>query len=535
MQDIHYTWRTLPNPFFYNDANANSGIIGHISGRSKDIVNIIYNDQSAIILSGAPRIGKTSLLSYLQTSRQTQSYSWRQEQELARLIDRKILDATHFVQIDLIPLESVYQNAAQQEVYPRFLQQCGEALYQVYQIDDQPPPTDLKGLRAFLRHMEYNQPEMRCFVILDNINRLGMDTTSFLEGNSNAKTPQERGIALLRDCGAIRALTGLIEEFRSFGVIISLESLPRARVDAQFTHISVDLAHFATTTLQIFTRDDTRAFLRQDAAAFGHEWSQQFKTLAGEIIFSPTEQTWIYEQAGSHPYILQQFCLHTFFFKQLRAEQHNQWLDLEEEARPTLVEYVKGQIITFLKRMWKRLQVALATVSPDTRDTFFKFVASLAEKQPGDAIAAKTWNELGTEVQYILYNEGIVRCDPFQTVYTPGAILRNYLLQKVTETDTIRARPPRLVINFPEATGEPMILSELEYKLVKTLQQHPKRCQENELMRAGWNRVIEGKTFTQRMYQLRKKLKGQSNTEVIINHYGGFYSLTHPEWLQFLE
>ena len=54
-------------------------------------------------------------------------------------------------------------------------------------------------------------------------------------------------------------------------------------------------------------------------------------------------------------------------------------------------------------------------------------------------------------------------------------------------------------------------------------------------MRAGWNRIIESKTFTQRMYQLRKKLKGGSGIDIIMNHYGGFYSLTHPEWLQFLD
>ena len=535
MQDTRYKWRTLPNPFFYNDTKVNNGIIGHVSGRSKDIVNIIYNDQSAIILSGAPRIGKTALLRYLQTPLQTQSYSWHQEQELVHLIDRKILNATYFVQIDLVPLENAYQGATQKEIYACFLQQCGEALYQAYQTDDQLPPTDLKGLREFLHRMEYDQPEMRCFLILDNIERLGMDAASFLKGNTSAETPQEWGIALLHDCGAIRALTGLIEAFRNFGVILSLESLPRARVDAQFTHISADLAHFATTTLQIFTHDDTRAFLRQEPAEFGREWSQQFNEQAGEIIFSPEEQNWIYEQAGSHPYILQQFCLHTFSFKQLRAEQHNQWLDLEEDVRPILAEHVKGQIITFLNSMWKRLQVALATVSQDTRDTFFKFIASLAEKRPGDVLTTKLWNELGTEVQYILYSEGIVRYDPFQTVYMPGALVSNYLLQKVTEMDAIRARPPRLIIKFPGAISEPMILSELEYKLMKTLLQHPKRCSEDELMRAGWNKVIESKTFTQRMYQLRKKLKGSSDTDVIMNHYGGFYSLTHPEWLQFLE
>ncbi len=535
MQDTSYKWRTLPNPFFYNDTNASSGIIGRVSGRSKDIMNIIYNDQSAIILSGAPRIGKTGLLRYLQTTLQPQLWSWSQEEELVRLLDKKTLNATYFVQIDLIPLENISQNTDQKEVYPRFLQQCGEALQKVYQLDNQPPPSDLKSLREFLRYTKHNRSDTRCFVILDNIDRLGMDTPSFFLGNTNAKTPQERGIAVLNDCGAIRALTWLIEEFRNFGVILSLESLPRARMDAQFTHVSADLTHFATTTLQIFSRDDTLTFLKQTPEQFGDDWAQQFKEQAGEVIFSPTEQAWIYEQAGSHPYILQQFCLQTFHFKQLRAEQYNRWLDLEEEAWSSLVEHVKAQIITFLNRMWKRLRVALTTVGPETRDNFFKFVTSLSEKLPGEAITAKGWNELRTEVQYILYNEGIVRYDPFQIVYFPGTLLSDYLLQKVTEADLITVRPPQLVIKFPEGVSEPLILSELEYRIIKALQVHPKRCPEDELMKAGWNKIIEGKTFMQRMYQLRKKLKGNSDTDVIINHYGGLYSLLYPEWLQFLE
>lgn len=534
MQDT-YKWRILPNPFFYNDTNASSGIVGRISGRSRDIVNIIYNDQSAIILSGAPRIGKTALLRYLQTTLQPQAYSWRQEEAIVRLLDQKTLNATHFVQIGLVPLESFYQGVAQKEIYARFLQQCGEGLQKVCSIDDQPPPTDLKSIREFLRRMENERPEIRCFVILDNIDQLGVDTSSFNYDNTTTKTPQERGIALLDHCGAIRALTGLIEEFRCFGVIIAWESLSRPSVDAQFTHVSADLAHFATTTLQIFTSDDTRSFLNQQPEYYGDAWSQQFKALTNENIFSSAEQTWIYEQAGSHPYILQQFCLHTFSFKQLLAEQHNKWLDLAEESRSALVEHVKGQIIIFLKNLWKRLQTSLSMVSPDTRDTFFKFITSLSEKQPGKAIPSQIWNELGPEIHYILYSEGIVRYDPFQPSYTPGAFLRDYLLQKVVETDSVKGRTPRLIINIPEKPGEPMILSDLEYRLLKTLQQHPKRCPENELMRAGWNRIIEGKTFTQRMYQLRKKLKEESNTDVITNQYGGFYSLTHPEWLQFTE
>lgn len=535
MQDTRYKWRTLSNPFLYSTSMTGSGIIGHVSGRSKDIINIVYSDQSAIILSGAPRIGKTALLRYLQTS-PTAPWSWRQEEEILLLQNQKVLNAIHFAQIDLTPLESIYQNSTEKEIYQQFLEQCGQALRQIYGSENQETPIDLKSIRDFLRQMKRNQPDIRCFLLLDNIDRLGLDTPSFLQRNTRAKTPQELGIALLDSCEIIRALTGLIDEFSNFGVILALESLPRAKMDAQFSQVSADLAHFSTTTLQAFTWNDAQAFLAQTPEQFGDNWKLQFAERGGTTIFSPCEQQWIHEQAGTHPYILQQFCLHTFYFKQLRAERDDQWTDIEDEDKPYLIQQVKTQIITFLNRLWKRLQGALDTVDADTRERFFSFISSLAEKPIGETFTSTAWNDLGTDIQYILSNEGIVRYDPFQPVHYPGALLSDYLTQKVADTGAITARQTRLIINFPEKPSEPILLSKLEYNIMKTLlQQYPKRSTEAELVKAGWGATVESKTFTQRMYQLRKKLKGESSHEIIANHYGGFYSLPHPEWLHLLE
>ncbi|HYT42232.1 MAG TPA: helix-turn-helix domain-containing protein, partial [Methylomirabilota bacterium] len=62
--------------------------------------------------------------------------------------------------------------------------------------------------------------------------------------------------------------------------------------------------------------------------------------------------------------------------------------------------------------------------------------------------------------------------------------------------------------------------------------QHPERCTEHELMKGSWGMLIERSRFTQRMHQLRRKLKEQGiGTEIIENSYGGFYSLNHPEWV----
>ncbi|MGH2494315.1 MAG: hypothetical protein ACRDIV_06375, partial [Ktedonobacteraceae bacterium] len=59
------TWKTLPNPF-RGRREIGEMIIGHVSGRSGDIQEIVMGGQGGIILSGAPRIGKTSLVRYLQ-------------------------------------------------------------------------------------------------------------------------------------------------------------------------------------------------------------------------------------------------------------------------------------------------------------------------------------------------------------------------------------------------------------------------------------------------------------------------------------
>jgi DNA-binding response OmpR family regulator len=63
---------------------------------------------------------------------------------------------------------------------------------------------------------------------------------------------------------------------------------------------------------------------------------------------------------------------------------------------------------------------------------------------------------------------------------------------------------------------ERLDLSDLEYRLLQTLLQHPEACTENMLMEGAWGKEIERSAFTQRMYHLRKKLKKLcGETEII--------------------
>ncbi len=537
-------WLTLQNPFSKNskqviltptarrEIDSSEDIIGRVSGRRADITRIIMDEQSAIFLVGTPNIGKSTLIRYLQQHPNAE-WSWRDE--LADLRGQLKLEDFHFVQIDLTPLEGIEKS---EELYALFVQQCTKALYYVHQPDPQSfsDQYDLKELRRLLRTINRENPGSRYFLMIDAVERLGMPGMPSLPlDSSRAETPQERGLALLDRCNAIRTLVDLIDEFAVFGVILSIESLPRPRIDDQFHHISLDLARFTTMILQAFTWEETIRLLSQEPENFGASWAKIFKALGGHCIFSPSEQEWLHQQAGTHPYLLHQFCLNTFRFKQEYASIHGNWPELQEREKSQLSESINESLSSFLAHIWQRLEDVINKSDQKTKSSFSEFIGLLEHKRADDEMDPTFWYELGPELRYILYSEGIVRFDRLQPVHFPGFILSRYLIQKANSTQTALPAPTtarQLTINRPGEQPVVVSLSDLEYRLLKTLAQHPERCTEHELMKGAWGVLIERSRFTQRMHQLRRKLKDQGvGTEIIENSYGGFYSLNHPEWL----
>jgi hypothetical protein len=528
-------WKTLRNPF-QGLPESGEMITSHVSGRKEDIQEIITAGQSAIILAGAPRIGKTSLIRYLLRP-PTAKWSWRDElEDLRSYFD---LNEVSFTQIDLSQLEGV-TNA--DDLLMSFIAQCINALKSAWPLGTA-MYSGLKGLRDLLRHMTHEYPNAHYFVVLDSIERLQRPDMPLLKAPTKAQTPQERGLALLERCGAFRVLVDLLDEFTQFGVILSIESLPLPKIGDQFTHVSADLARFRTMTLQAFTQEDTLRFLAQDAESFDEEWARRFREAGGNMLFSQDMQTWLYEQAGTHPYLLQQFCFHTFHFKREYTLRQGSWSDLQKKDREQLIERVNERVSTFLDSTWKRVKGSLEVSSQETRDRFYDFIAQSGGKSAREEIDPETWNQLGLELRYILYSEGIVRYDPLQPIYYPGSMLLKYLAQKAQEQDkpgTPAALPQsqammsnanELIITMPGKEPVYLELSLLEYHLIRTLLQHPKRCTEEELMKAAWGRIIGKQVFTQRMHHLRKKLREFSEgEEVIENRYGGFYLLNHAEW-----
>jgi hypothetical protein len=534
MPTSQLNWEALPNPFRLTDTN--KAITGHVSGRNTDIRNIIIGNQSAIFLTGAPLIGKTTLIRHLNETFQehctTSTWSWRDESELAILRQAINLDQRYFVQIDLTSLLHLSQLS---DIHQAFTKTCIETLWQIHRLEDVTNLTGLKGLRELLCSMMQHHPEARYFIMLDAIERFSPKEIRFSDAaRTPDQAPQEHALSVLNHSGIIRTLVDLLDEFPNFGVILSIASLPRPSMIDQFVHVSADLARFTTTILQCFTWNDTAAFLAQKPEDFGEDWSQTFRSLGGDEIFTAREQEWIREQAGTHPYILHQLCWRMFHFKQIAASHQQQWSESTESLQRELIESVNERITPFLSLHWKRLQDVLDKSSPDTNNLFHGFITSFKRKQAEETISEGNWDGAGKELRYILANEGLLRSDPLRPIHYPGAILRSYLLQRAlqTKTGTSTSHGYWLTIKLPEQPRERLQLSTLEYSLLKILLQYPDKCSEEELMKAAWGETIEKARFTQRLHQLRKKLKEHSqNNELITNQYGGQYSLKHAEWL----
>ena len=524
------------NPFSANRPE----VAGHISCRSNEIEEIVTGSQNALILAGTPTIGKSTLIHYL-TLPPSAAWSWRNElNETDEELSQVTFDAVRFAQIDLSPLLRARDFSNRDELLRLFITECTKALYKAYTLGE---TTSSHYTLSELYQLLYDisskdTPDMRYFLILDNVEPLGKAYKHFLKSNDEQKTYQEFGLSLLDRCRAIRTIVDIIDDFRMIGFILSIESLPRARVAEQFTHVSADLARFKTKTLQVFTMDDTRRFLAQKRNNF-REVSPDFphheSSSNEDRLFSHIEQEWLLRLAGTHPYLLQLCCYNLFEFKNYLKKPLDMQLEREKEQ---LLSTVYEQVGTFPSSTWKRLQEAIQHSSniPEVEEQFYRFVLYCTNKHADEQIEYAIWDSLDPELRYILSSEGIVRYDPLQPIYFPGILLRDYLVQQTKDIRrVISAKPERvhtLTIVKPAMDKKQVPLSKLEYRLLKTLIEHADYCTEQELIQSAWEKGTERSNLTQRLYKLRNKVKELlDGDDIIENQYGGIYSLTHPQWL----
>src|SRR5947209_1417148 len=199
----------LVNPFL-NVTDTYDVITGRVSGRRSDIAEIITGGPSAILLAGAPSIGKSALIRYLQ--RTPEQWSWRNE--LQGLGAQLNLQDIRFAQIDLVTLEGIEHP---KELLNKFIEQCMRALQYAYQIEER-VSTDVRVLRELMRTIQ-REHEGICFVMLDAIERLAPPDAQAFPFPTRARTPQELGLAVLEHANVIRMLVDFIDDFSNFGVI----------------------------------------------------------------------------------------------------------------------------------------------------------------------------------------------------------------------------------------------------------------------------------------------------------------------------
>ena len=554
MSEVHRnpSWLALPNPFLRRakplpsaterDAYTSDSIEGYVSGRRTAITEILMGAQSAIILAGSPNIGKSALISYLEDA--PGSWSWRKELPLLQL--QMDLEAIHFICVDLTPLET---EPSLENLVIAFQRQCALAVQAAYPESTEPYSTDLSGLRQLLRHIARENPDARYFVMLDNIERLGRLAVAKLK-ESNAETEEDRdmarGMTLLDHSGALRTLVDLMDEFSTFGVILSIEALPHSSINEQLRHCSADLARFTTRILKTFSWEDTLLFLQQPPASFGASWAHHFCSLShASTLFSEAEQSWLLEQAGTHPYFLHQFCFYSFQVKMRSAQLSGLWMPLELTQQRQIDDTVKERLSIFLLNIWNRLERALQFCSQETRSQFSQWALS-STASPNHVIEG--WNQYSPELRYILACEGVICFDEAHSARYPGTVLLNYLIQAAQKSSLRPVQIPAtssivpgkssrsfwLTTTLPGNKPEPLALSEKEYRLLSTLLQHPEACTATMLKEGAWgSQPISNTAFTQRMHQLHKKLKKQyGEDDVIEKRYRGQYILKHPERFQ---
>jgi len=526
-----FPWRTLRNPF-QTYAEPSEGTTGRVSGRSADIRNIIIGGQGAIIMTGAPNIGKTSLVRSL---RQPPEAGWTWRDELPDLDELLNLDHIHFLQIDLTPLQGLENK---NDVRRLFIEQCISALTSL-RPDKVTEYDGSKGLRVILREIFKEQPDLRCYFMLDDIERLQEPGVAQFDPSGKPRTQQERSLTLLEASGILRLLVDLLDEFPQFGVIFFLVSQPSSDVGNMYINVSADLARFTTMLLQVYSRDDALLYLAQKPEILGIQGSRVFVDAGVSCLFSDSEQRWLYEQAGTHPYLLKQLCFLAFQIKQMNALKRCSWIELESLEKQQLIELMNEHVSAYFGRTWRRIDQALQDSAQEARDQFYEFIRASNKWRSFDGSEQELWEQLDEELHYILRSEGIVRSEPLMPVEYPGALLRLYLEQRVHEQEgppavrpSVSSNQKELLVTLPGQPPASVVLSDIEYRLVKTLLDNPKRCSEAQLMQAGWGRPIDRSVFTQRMHHLRKKLRKYTGDEDIIeNRYGGKYLLSHAEWV----
>jgi len=224
-----------------------------------------------------------------------------------------------------------------------------------------------------------------------------------------------------------------------------------------------------------------------------------------------------------HPYLLQGLCYLAFEAHREHWEETHCWEPLTAREREEVAHTARQVFSLVCARIGKRIARRVWPKEPEA-DLLLRLARALSPRRGAP---------LEPELREHLWNEGLLvsphgrPCELFVSCISHGSERTTAgVTAPVTPTPPLAVVPGR--VRLRASTGEWRIvrLSPLEYRLLAALKHAAgTEVSREALMDAGWNEPVSLSTFSQRLHQLRRKLRDVLGDDCIENTYGSGYRL----------
>jgi hypothetical protein len=475
----------------------------HFVGRLEALRHLLRVLPSIVGITGPEYIGRTSLLRFLNDPRAYDRWQRTVPNPTAARQVVAQLRQWRFFYLDL--RRFLTTNDTQERSY-EFLRALDRALRQFLHepgIDGDTPATT-EGTFDLVRRIRRN---LSTGPLAEQQVCLLLDSADLLMRNSPAcqRNPEH----WLGNTSIPTTVALLVETAPNFGVVLA--ATQSAIDQRELSSISPVWARMVPMRLGPLTAEEARvlvALTPDDAPA----WQR----------FSPEEQDWLLEQAGTHPYLLQGLCYLMFEAHHDHREATGQWEPLTDAEREEVLHMAHHTFDSICLRIGKEIAQRIWPKEPEV-DLLHKLARTLIAH-----------HNMATEYDLRDALKGYGLLVPYQSrpcELFVASVSRNAEFSRAAAPTVAPPPPPavaagRIRVRMPDGAWRVVRLSPLEYRLLAALKRAGSAEVSREaLMTAGWGQPVSLSTFSQRLHQLRRKLHDVLGADCIENTYGSGYRL----------